>query len=411
MSYQLTISLGDVVCYDRESLSEYDHFALTGAVVVDGQVTAFACTPVAVNERIKSSLSPRVVFDGFTDSRDVGIVLRGYDIDNNDGWAKHGDQIKEVSSHLADAVSYVPVVGEIAAAVLEHWPKVVDAFVDFDKDDLLLSHATTVTLPEESALDPRRAFHSISVRASRDDITGYSNWDYSVGINFSYSNSDVPSLGHHLELTNKPVRLSAPEDWIGIWDGEKISCVLTASTHGAGLLDVIVEDRRESPHPERVSTGVAISKSWHVDQEVEEVQSPIGRGSVGPVDLTHERTDPGPSYGSIGDVRGSQTVEQNIVRRGLFRDAVVQSPNIIRLDVTPLKKQVVTDGVNTHRDHDGETDWLNLGGDAVLEIYQVLVDGVGGPGRELRYLSHGSSNASLSRHMVDEMLSRRVSIT
>ena len=47
----------------------------------------------------------------------------------------------------------------------------------------------------------------------------------------------------------------------------------------------------------------------------------------------------------------------------------------------------------------------------VLLGYQVLTDGVGGPGRELRYLSHGSSTAAPSLQYLDELLSRRVDIT
>lgn len=430
MAYAVTVRIGRVVCHDRESLSEYDAFALTGAVVVDGHVHGFALEPVAVNERIAATyVDP--IYRGRSQSRQIGLVLRGYDIDDNDRWKKHRAAIQETSDRLADAAEYVPVVGEYAALLLKHWPKVVDLVVSLDKDDLLLSVATAVDLPEVSPTLFRDSHHSITVRGRRSDRTGYSDWDYTVPVHFSYANLDVPSFGQVAATTHRPRKNSRAAEWVGVWESAHVTCHVTPSARGADLLDVRVVEQRAGRSVETSATGVAISRPV-LDQLVVE---------AGAVDLQTTRAgaaeEGGLASGTVLGRAARQNPVADALRGGLDTDRLTGSGPVLGRDLTqravvgPWREQVPThdrlvervpaterEGMSRHDklvervpvpERSGG-DFVELPDDAVLEIYRILHDGRGTPGRQLRYRRPLSPALLRATDSVDELLSHRLDL-
>lgn len=408
VAYAVKVRLGRVVCRDRESLSEYDQFALMGAVIVDGTTTTFERAPIAVNERIAGSYSDSLVFSGSSSSRQIGLVLRGYDVDNNTKWKKNRAKVQEAMNTLADYVGYVPVVGEGAAAILKHWPKVVDAAVDLDKDDVLLSISTTVTLPEVSATLFKDSHHEIEVRFKRDDPTGYSDWDYSLSLLFTYSNLDVPSFGRSPKESIRPFKRSRAKDWIGAWESPNVSCEIANSPHGRELLDVTVKVRSLGRTSETESTAVPISKVFLERLAVE---------------LSKEKV---PTTAGAGEAFTRTVVERASGNRSAVVSAVLSEPSIDMwsvagrgasgagrsrrsksgVDISQRLEQIVA---VPEREQSG-ADLLELGGDAVLEIYEVLHDGKRKAGHQLRYVHPVSSLTALAFGAVDEMLRRRVDV-
>jgi hypothetical protein len=425
MSYLLTIRIGRVVCRDPESLSEYDNFGLSGSVIVDGAVTPFAMETVAVNERIAATYANPVIFDGFADSRDIGLVLRGYDVDNNDWWMRHREEIAETSSDAAEVVEYVPVIGEYAAKILEKWPKVVDFFVDLDEDDVLLNHAQGVTLPEASPFLTGKSHYAITIRFMRSDPTGYSDWDYSLPIHFEYQNVATPSLGHTAAETVRPLAGSQPSDWLGPWVAGKVSCHIAESAEVPNGFDVSVTEHADGRDSVVESKGVGISRVY-LEQIVNPVHEGIEFTRIAIESATGDRTSvvehvpidaatialmashagiglpPAPSSG-IGHLQtvvsgaADTPVEEAIggLHPGLSQQVEgVANPT---LDITGPPPQRTQSGA----------DLLRLNNDAVLEIYQVLLDGQPSGGRHLRYVRPVSPSAGRAPTF-DEMLRPRV---
>lgn len=424
MTHLLKVRIGRIVCRNTESLSEYDNFALSGAVIVDGTVTPFDRDPVAVNERIAATYENPTIFDGFSESLEVGLVLRGYDIDNNDKWVANRERIGEASEKIAEVVEYVPIIGEYAAMILEKWPDVVDVFVDLDENDLLLSHAQAVTLPAVSALKEGMSHHAVTIRFMRRDPFGYSDWDYSLPIHFDYRNLDVPSLGHVAAESTRPRAGSAASEWLGTWQSGSVSAHVAAADGGG--LDVSVSETIDGVTSQVQTKGVEISRVY-----LEQIVTPVDEGApftrvvverpagsrarvVEPFDPATLSTGPSFRGASLGS-RGSGGIgDQSTTVAGVARGS--SSSAVGSIDSGPVASGVegVADrggldvtGPLTHREQSG-ADLLQLNGDAVLEIYEILLDKKPSDGRQLRYVRPVSNTARSTSASFDEMLKTRL---
>src|SRR5262245_705803 len=141
MAYTVKVQLGSLICRNKESsTAPHDIFALAGAVVVDGKRNGFALEAMAINERQPRS-DHETIFDGFSETPDFGLELLGLDIDDNEKWVRNSKEAHELADTISEAVEYVPVVGDIASIVIGAIPSVVDQFVEWDKNDVLLDWA------------------------------------------------------------------------------------------------------------------------------------------------------------------------------------------------------------------------------------------------------------------------------
>jgi hypothetical protein len=237
----LQVRGGKVICRDRESDSPYDTFRLAGAVIVDGKPHMFVLPTVASNETIQTSLAGYTLFPpredgawvdgvGGSGSTTIGLVLRAYDVDDNDEWHEDRDEIERLNGMLADTVENIPKYGEAAAALLRAWPKVVDQFVKWDKNDLLLSAALAIDLPPPSpfpGVPPR--YYWVSVRGTGDGLL--TSWDYEVFVHFTYSSGvGVSFPPDTLKVTYTPLDLTVREEWLGTWAAVSTTNVETSTT-------------------------------------------------------------------------------------------------------------------------------------------------------------------------------------
>ena len=422
MSYLLKVRIGRVVCRDTESLSEYDHFALSGATIVDGNITTFAMEDVAMNERIAAVYEKPVIFDGFSEGREIGLVLFGVDIDNNDEWVEHREDIEKGSEGVAEVVEYVPVIGEYAAKVLKHWPKVVDVFVKLDEDDVLVNHSTAVMLPEVSPFVGKPSVHRLTVRSVREDPTGYSDWDYSIPITFEYQNLDIPSFGEGAVESIRPHAGSELSEWLGSWISGSVDVHIGMSATALNAVDVTVKETVDGADSTVETTGVGISRVYieslfvPIDEGLEftrvVIERPNDNGS-----RVVEPFDPATLSTSARFIGGGFASSGRWDRES---DAVVvagrQGGPVGRPDGEP---SLSVEGVANpgwlgrvivappDREQSG-ADMLQLNHDAVLEIYEVRLNGAPSPMRWLHYVRPASAYVVAQGTVVEEWLRPRV---
>jgi hypothetical protein len=425
MAYSTRIQLNRVICRDRETLTTNDMFAMAGAVIIDGKVSTFTTTPMAINERMGwQSFHPNesVIYDGFSESRQIGLVLRGYDIDNNTWWKKNRKKLKEASDTVAEFAGYVPVVGEYAAKILKAWPKVVDAAVALDKNDVLLSLSTVVNLPDVSPMLFRKSFHPVDIRFARNDWTGYSDWDYSLQIGITYENLDVPSFGRVAKETVVPFRSSTSKDWLGDWTSDRVSCNIRRSGYGSGLFDVEVTERGHGAGVPRLTVAVPISKVFLEQMAVETVQvnaatAANANDKAVTSNTMFTRTIVERSISKrVALIEGSVDVvlPPNLLDAAAGARAVDPALALGRTARSTRSKRRPVDQVSRElvvpaRERSG-ADLLELDGDAVLEMYEIRHDGKRTPGRELRYIRPVTGIATLAYGSIDTTLRRPINV-
>ena len=307
------VGIWKLFCRDRETIVGKDHLGLAGAVIVDGKAHTFVqpAWTVTRNQSLSYHATP---FSGYSESLRVGLVLRAWDIDNNDRWAMYRNDVSKTSDALAEAVGHLPVVGDVASFILEHWPKVVDIFVDLDDDDELLKWAGYLDLPFTPTSGATSEEYEL--RFSRRDPTGFSSWDYSIFIIITASNP--------LSFTRDPAprRSLAPktgtrrEDWGGRW--ESLSCTVTIaeSPDDFTLMKVNIKSRNGNfPNTEeytyispaeRINTVVLPPQVAPLEREQALL---LSMGHLGSVTLEQDKTnwttaipDPTKPKSSGGDV-------------------------------------------------------------------------------------------------------------
>ncbi|MGC2240353.1 MAG: hypothetical protein WA726_05905 [Acidimicrobiia bacterium] len=382
----LKVTTGKVICHDRESDSPYDAFALTGIVIVDNQPHTFALDTAAANEKIAIVLpTDGPLFEGGSQSTSIGLVLRAYDIDDNDKWRDNREEIIRRNNQVADIIAEIPVGGDTIASVVRAWPKVVDAFVDLDKDDLLLDVGTTIELPPPSDLITAPPMSYTFRARGRGNIPLISSWDYEVSIRFEYVSADPVLFPEGTpKVTYEPTRQELRSQWIGDWEASVKTVEPTAppvrvnvrpSTHGTGL-DVTVTERhgREKvsqfvdvavPHgaiapefkPGQVQQAVNIGEAevpllpdLALPPEALQRHARLGRGGV------HEAQAEGPAA-----VLAAAEKEKSLADKVIHEMGDIQAANPFGTDV------------------------LLLGDEAVLEMYRVVVDGRATGDNALRY--------------------------
>lgn len=242
----VTVTPYKVICRNKETLEGKDHFAMAGAVVVDGQVTPFIMPDRSMTSgQVESFGWPSIAFSGFSNTMRIGLAVLAWDIDNNDRWARARDDAKTVTEIAAKLAEHLPVVGDIAAAILEHWPFVVDAFVELDGDDQLISWSGYIDLhsPPPNTCSSR----DYEIRSRRHDPTGYSDWDYSVFFDVAVSNPQPFTSEPPPTRTLTPRTGTAIQDWIGRWEANSLSITISRDPAAMTLLKLTIEWRSGQP--------------------------------------------------------------------------------------------------------------------------------------------------------------------
>jgi hypothetical protein len=378
MTYSLEIRLDHVVCRDTESLNGRDNFALMGGVIVDGAWFPFVRDPISVITSARGvwPYDEERLFQGWMTSREIGLVLRGYDIDNNSAWKREREKIKKTMEVLATGVGFVPVIGDFAAKILKGWPLVVDGIVALDKNDLLLNHSQAVTLPDVPFTNPKATRHGVEVRFKATDPTGYSDWDYSLYLAFIYRNEDVPSFGgRRAEHTQHARRNSNAQEWVGTWVSDRVRCEIARSARGADLLDVRLTESGRGASVQVHDLAVAITRP--VDIRILEQGPRLGGGAAG------------------GGVKPAPKRDVSVAGKPIKALGRASGPtgmgNLDRMVKVP------------QREHTG-ADRLMLSNDVALEIYALRDRGQPTPLRVLRYIRPYTKPSAVAALQVDEYL-------
>jgi len=185
-AYQIQVHLNKLTCRDTESLHSSDKFALAGAITTGTDTAGFVLPTFRINDSHPDNVRQfenLLVFDGGSETPDVGIVFQAWDMDENDGWVENRDEIVAVSLAIAAGVKLVPGGVEAGAgmelAVAAIVP-VIDQFVQWDKDDELLRYGKWWSA---TAAGPfQRSARDVSIQFGGDDGVGYSTWDYTLDL-------------------------------------------------------------------------------------------------------------------------------------------------------------------------------------------------------------------------------------
>lgn len=236
----INVSIWKVFCRERETIVGKDHLGLAGAVIVDGKPHAFVepAWPITRNQSITYG---HIQFSGYSESLRIGLVLRAWDIDNNDKWVRYRGDVSKVTSALATAVEHLPVVGDIAGFILEHWPTVVDIFVDLDDNDELLKWAGYLDIPPSPPTG--NASSEYEVRFARNDPTGFSDWDYSLFFVITASNPLPFTREPDARRSLAPKKGTKRDHWHGRWESPNCIVSISRSPEDFTLMKIKVESR------------------------------------------------------------------------------------------------------------------------------------------------------------------------
>ena len=421
MPYYVKVRPRQLICRDTESIvAPHDIFALAGAVVVDGESHGFALPSVPINERQPHTYI-ETLYEGFSETPQIGVALVGWDIDDNEKWVDNRQEIEDVTKKISEYGKKVPLIGDYVAWLSDNVPKIVDKFVEWDKDDQLLAWSDTIDVSAEAAVPFVQGYHWTEVKFSHSDGVGYSDWDYSLHLliecMFSTGIGNKP-VG---EKTLKPFVNTKLSDWTGEWQSGSVQCSITPSEFTLDALDVSVTERVDGVPTDSKTLGVAISKVFlqfggvHLGGHyVEGIDKGKGGQTVWALPrLTVERLK-----GHTATVSDLITgLDPNIVAAAsklVGDDGVVAGvghlePNLIAEGGELVTPRWVDEAIGKppQRQQSG-SDLLELSNDAVLEIYHVLHGGNDSGLVELRYIRPVVNVAFRPASEIDEFLTLRV---
>jgi len=247
-----------VNCANMETSSaEYDQFALSGAVMVDGKTHPFAFPTVALKTGWSWPYN-EVLFSGWVEGDSVSIGAIGMDIDDSDGWAKTEADVRKVVEVIAKAASKLPVpyIGDVIGKI----PDVIDFFTGLDDDDEVFRCAETVTLEVLGGGVTRTKTIEPRTRNSRmaGPIT-ISDWNYSLTFAVTWTGQyDDFEDGPEIRETTRPHRDSVSSEWAGTWRSadREVACRISPSVRDLQWVDIESEVRGVITRTE----GAAISQ-------------------------------------------------------------------------------------------------------------------------------------------------------
>lgn len=269
MSYQFDVFLDRLYCADPESVHSNDKFALAGAVTTGMNHAGFVMPTMTPPQHQFSYFPPdrTHIFSGLSAEPRIGLVLQAWDLDENEGWVENSDTIKEVAGKIADAVGLIPGIGTLGNlainAVAVGIPTIIDVFVSWDEDDVLLDHRTVVEVPEPTPYSTTPVPYS--VHFSKGDPTGQSSFDYRLYLKIACQS--LPLFGGATPIgpaTEHPFQNSTLNSWVGRWkNGDvaaEISIAETPVFVQAQDLRVTVVERVNGQDVTTITERVSISR-------------------------------------------------------------------------------------------------------------------------------------------------------
>lgn len=180
-TYNIEVILDSLHCRDTESIHSSDKFALAGAVFTDIHTEGTILPIMRINDGEHRTLK-RVLFNNKSHNPIVGINLQAWDIDENDSWVDNEEDIKKISSAIAQGIKLIPKYGTIAGFILdgvnELVPEIVNGIIKFDNNDQLLNYSKwiEISIPENEKFHQKK----LQIGFKREDWTGYSSFDYTI---------------------------------------------------------------------------------------------------------------------------------------------------------------------------------------------------------------------------------------
>jgi hypothetical protein len=239
----VNVFISKVVCRDRETIEGKDHFGIAGAAIVDGKPAVFVMPAQTITRNEQIQYTSNTLYNGYSSTLRIGLSVLAWDIDNNDKWAKARDDATKISDVVAAVVAKlpIPVVADVASAIIKNWPKVVDFFVDVDDNDELVRWSGYVDFPLPAP--GQSGYTEFELKFSREDPVGFSSWDYSVFFGIIASNPQP--------FTDEPagVRTLAPKTnteqrhWLGRWESKNFHVTISRSPDDLALLKVHINPK------------------------------------------------------------------------------------------------------------------------------------------------------------------------
>jgi hypothetical protein len=284
MSYHFDVFLDRLYCADPESVHSNDKFALAGAVTTGANHAGFVMPTMTPPQHQYSYFPPDLmhIFSGWSAEPRIGLVLQAWDLDLNEGWVENSDTIKEVAGKIADAIGLIPGIGTLGSlainAVAVGIPSIIDLFVSWDENDVLLDHRTVVEMPPLTPHTPTPVPYV--VHFSKSDPTGQSDFEYRLYLKITCQYN--PLLGGPTAIgpvTEQPLQNSTLNSWVGTWEGPDVEVnILVAETPHY----VIPQDLRVTV-AERVNgqTVTTITERVSISRLIVELFQPVAQPASG----------------------------------------------------------------------------------------------------------------------------------
>jgi hypothetical protein len=265
MSYYVEVRVDKVVCRNPESVTTADRFAMISGAVTDrgpdGKVEGeIFVSPLRLLRRNESASFFETIYKGFSSEPKIGLLLRAWDKDLNSAWVNNQAEIVEVKNKVAEALEAIPVVGDVGAFFVNFTYTGINVFVNADLDDELVSYFQWVYFDQNRLGYDSQQLFPVEVKFSREDLTGFSDWDYSVLFTIAVTELP-PGFGTSPKPTAwRPSRGSRASQLHGRYTGGSIECRIDLNPLNSNLMDVTIIETASAPPVSTVTNSVPVSR-------------------------------------------------------------------------------------------------------------------------------------------------------
>ena len=396
--FHFEVTLDRLYCADPESVHSNDKFALAGAVTTGTDHAGFVMPTMQPPQHQYSYFPQELmrIFSGTSTEPRIGLVLRAWDLDENEGWVENSETIKKVASGIASAIAAIPGVGTAAGLVLQSVsvaiPAIIDAFVSWDEDDVLLDHTTWVEMPAPAP-------HVLtgvpySVRFSKKDPTGQSDFDYTLSLKITCQYLPLFDSGTPIgPATEQPFQNSTLDSWVGGWEGRGVRADIAVADTPLYVkpqdLRVTIVERVGGQEVTTITERVSISRL------LVELFQPVSKPAAGSGMVSN--------FSSSAHLVRVQSHGPKVASRQVLMGGELNPIAVSPQDAAPAEQVKLVNSLQF------KGDYLMLNNDASLEIYQLRHKGTVA-GEALRYRRPSSMFLSVQASGTDVMLYRRADV-
>jgi hypothetical protein len=272
ISYYVEVRVDKVVCRNPEPITTADRFAMICGTITDrgpdGKVEGeFFVSPLRLLRRNESATYFQTIYKGFSSEPKIGLMLRAWDKDLNSAWVNNQSEIDEVKNKVAEALESIPVVGDVEAFFVNFAYTGINVFVSTDFDDELVNYFQWIFFDQNRLAYDSLQLFPVEVKFSREDPTGFSNWDYSALFTIAVTELP-PGFGTSPKPTAWcPSRSSRASQLHGRYTGSGIECKIDPNPLNANLMDVTILETGSAPPVSTVTNNVPVSRIFAASQE------------------------------------------------------------------------------------------------------------------------------------------------